>query len=76
MSRFGVYGSGPVRMKINGSRLVTWSEENVVKSFENGIDKSENSVDILGKFISPKIINSGLLSVYWYIFTGGKDREP
>ena len=51
MSRFGVYGSGPVRMKINGSRLVTWSEENVVKSFENGIDKSENSVDILGKFI-------------------------
>lgn len=56
MSRFGVYGSGPVRMKINGSRLVTWSEENVVKSFENGIDKSENSVDILGKFISPKIM--------------------
>ena len=49
MSRFGVYGSGPVRMKINGSRLVTWSEENVVKSFKNGIDKSENSVDILGK---------------------------
>ena len=37
-------------MKINGSRLVTWSDENVVKSFENGIDKSENSVDILGKF--------------------------
>ena len=54
MSRFGVYGSGPVRMKINGSRLVTWSEENVVKSFENGIDKSENSVDILGKFISQR----------------------
>ena len=49
MSRFGVYGSGPVRMKINGPRLVAWSEENVVKSFENGIDKSENSVDILGK---------------------------
>ena len=48
MDRFGVDSSGPVRIKINGDRVVTWSEENVVKSFANGIGQSENSVDILG----------------------------
>ena len=52
MTRFGVFGDGPVKLKVNRNRLVTWSEENIIKAFPNGISQSETTVDVLGEIRS------------------------